>query len=233
MGGALAGRNTQTTSVPAWLEQAGQRALAQGERASQIGYVPYSGPQVAAFTPMQNAAFAGTNQAASAFGMPTSQGNGMPAPQTFAGGVQGYSSMPLYNQAMADLQQNRPGQYAAINNMFVNPQSGSAMQPQAQPQQIAPQVQVQPQTQQSGGRSDNRNTGPSRNQGSVNMGGYTGLRDMVNGGGPGAAGTGLLGRILGAGTAQPSNSASGNGGRRGSDGLTNHQRGNIFDRGRR
>lgn len=107
-----------STQIPAWLEQAARDALGRSQQAANIGYVPYSGPSVAAFTPMQNDAFKGTNQAAAAYGMPTSQGNGMPKAQTFAGGVRGYSSMPLYQQALQSLQQSNPQQYAALTSMF-------------------------------------------------------------------------------------------------------------------
>jgi hypothetical protein len=107
-----------STQIPAWLEQAAQQALARSQQSANIGYVPYSGPQVAAFTPMQNDAFQGTNMAARAYGMPTSPGNGMPKAQTFAGGVQGYSSMPLYNQALQGLRQSNPQQYAELTRMF-------------------------------------------------------------------------------------------------------------------
>ena len=50
----------------------------------------------------------------------------MPAPQTYAGGMQGYSSMPLYDQAVAELQARNPGQMAAYNELFSNPISYTA-----------------------------------------------------------------------------------------------------------
>ena len=67
-------------------------------------------------------------RAAEAYGLvepgtltPTS---GMPAPQTFAGGVRGYSSGSLFDQARAMLAARAPGQMAAYNAMFVNPMTG-------------------------------------------------------------------------------------------------------------
>jgi hypothetical protein len=107
-----------STQLPAWLEQAAQQAVGRSQEAANIGYVPYSGPSVAAFTPMQNDAFQGTNMAARAYGMPTSQGNGMPKAQTFEGGMRGYSSMPLYEQALQSLQQSNPQQFSALTSMF-------------------------------------------------------------------------------------------------------------------
>jgi hypothetical protein len=51
---------------------------------------------------------------------------GMPEAQTFAGGVQGYSSAPLYEQSLDKLFANAPAQYNAINSMFIDPFTGAA-----------------------------------------------------------------------------------------------------------
>ena len=126
----MAGGGSETTSVeiPAFLQEAAQRNLARADQVSQIGYTPYYGPDVAAMTPMQIAAMQNTGAAASAFGLPTVADPmaGMPAPQTFAGGVQGYSSAPLYQQSLEALRVNNPGQYAAIQSLFVDPRTGAA-----------------------------------------------------------------------------------------------------------
>lgn len=64
---------------------------------------------------------------------------GLTMPGQF-GNVRGYSSLPLFNDQMAFMQQQRPGQYNAYESLFVNPQTGAApeifgiqQQPQAQP----------------------------------------------------------------------------------------------------
>lgn len=126
-GGGKGGSQSTQVTIPAWLEDAAKRNLALADQVSQIGYTPYYGPDVAAFTPMQQASFANTGTAANAFGLqaPTDPMAGMPAPQTFAGGVQGYSSAPMYEEALAALQANRPGQFQAINDLFINPQTGA------------------------------------------------------------------------------------------------------------
>jgi len=122
-GGGKGGKQTTQVTIPAWLEEAARRNIAKAEDISQTGFVPYMGPDVAAFTPMQQAAFQGTNQAASAFGLGTVDPMaGMPPAQNF-GGVQGYSSYPLYNQAIANLQATAPGQFAALQAPFINPQT--------------------------------------------------------------------------------------------------------------
>jgi len=122
MAGGKGGSQTTRVQIPGWLEDAGQRTVQRGEDVARIGYVPWGGPDVAATTPMQNAAFQGANSAANAFGLPTvSNPTGMPQASTYAGGVRGYSGRPMYDRAIADLQANRPGQYDAIMRMFVNP----------------------------------------------------------------------------------------------------------------
>lgn len=128
-GGGKGGKQTQTTEVkiPAWLESAAKKNMARADEIAQIGYVPYFGPDVAGFSPMQQAAFQNTSDAASAFGMaaPSNPMAGMPAPQTFAGGVQGYSSAPMFQQSVDALAAARPGQYAALNAPFINPVTGA------------------------------------------------------------------------------------------------------------
>lgn len=129
MSGGKGGSATSKVEIPAWAENAAKANLARADQLAQIGYVPYSGPDVAAFTPMQQAAFANTGQAASAFGLPgggMTGMEGMPAPQTFAGGVQGYSSAPMYEEAVRQLEASRPGQYAALLAPFLNPFTGAA-----------------------------------------------------------------------------------------------------------
>lgn len=131
-GGGKGGSSTTSVQLPKFIEDAAQRAVAQGEQAGQIGFVPFSGPDVAAFSPMQEAAFAGTNQAASAFGLPTSEGTGLPEAETFAGGIRGFSSAPLFEQALAQLEESRPGQFNAITDFFIDPVTGALPQGAAQ-----------------------------------------------------------------------------------------------------
>jgi len=122
-GGGKGGSRTTETKIPDWIAQPATRNLARAEAAQKIGYMPYSGPDVAAFNPMQQAAMQANIGAGEAFGL-LSPGSlqplqGMPAPQTYAGGMQGYSSMPLYDQAVAELQSRSPNQVAAYNQLFV------------------------------------------------------------------------------------------------------------------
>jgi hypothetical protein len=208
-GGGKGGSSTTSVQIPAWLENAAQQNLARADRVAQIGYTPYFGPDVAAFTPMQEAAMNNTNQAALSFGMaaPTSAMAGIPAAQTFAGGVQGYSSAPLYQQSVEALRTNAPGQYNAMSQMFVDPITG------AQPLYpfgtgVAPAPAPGPQgfnwaqgggggmlgAGTGGGAEERRNAGPQTRATAGTGTGSFGLPDPSRGG---FAGTNLPGRVGG------------------------------------
>jgi len=131
-GGGKGGSQTQTTqmAIPQYLEQPIRRNIARAEDISRIGFVPYMGPDVAALTPMQEAAMQSTGLAAQAFGLPNALGSQVtPEPQEFSGGMRGYSAFPIYEQALADLQESRPGQYDAIMNQFIDPFTGRPAAP--------------------------------------------------------------------------------------------------------
>ena len=118
-------QQSQSATLPAWQEQAYQQGLNMAGDISKIGYVPYYGPEVAAFSPLQEASFANTDQMAGAFGM---QGTGgqqyMPQAETFAGGVQGYSSAPIYQQAVDTLAAERPAQADYLASFGIDPVTG-------------------------------------------------------------------------------------------------------------
>jgi len=123
------GSTTSTVEIPEYIEEAARRNLAKAEDISQIGYVPYYGPDVAAFTPFQEAGFQQTADVASAFGMGPQMSRsdimgGMPAATEFAGGVRGYSSAPLYQQAVDELAAQRPAQAQFIESFFIDPVTG-------------------------------------------------------------------------------------------------------------
>ena len=123
---AKGGSTQQKVTLPKFYETALQKTIGMGGDVAETGYVPYYGPDVAAFSPMQNAAFQGTNQMASAFGMPTADmGSYMPQAQTFAGGVQGYSSAPLFEESLNTLAAKRPAQKDYIDSFSINPVTGA------------------------------------------------------------------------------------------------------------
>lgn len=135
------GKQTSETKIPEWLSGAAQQALTRANSVAAIPYTPYFGPDVAAMTPMQEAAASNINAGASAFGMAAPTGTGMPEAQTFAGGVRGYSSAPMYEAAVNELKARYPGAYNAIMGQFSDPMTGampSWMQPPAAAQPVTP-----------------------------------------------------------------------------------------------
>lgn len=128
-GGGKGGKQTTTQSMPPFLEPYVKRNLNRSEAAQQIGYMPYYGPDIAAFNPTQQAAFNANIGAAEAFGL-VPQGSltameGMaPETQTFEGGIQAYSSAPLFEQALQELKDRRPGQVKQYDKLFVNTETG-------------------------------------------------------------------------------------------------------------
>ena len=131
MSGGKGGSTSSSVTIPEYIEEAARRNLAKAEGISQIGYVPYYGPDVAAFTPFQQAGFQQTADVASEFGLgpQMSQADvmgGMPAPTEFAGGVRGYSAAPLYQQAVDELAAQRPAQAQYIESFFIDPVTGQA-----------------------------------------------------------------------------------------------------------
>lgn len=130
MGSLFSGSTETDVKIPEFLEQGFKEGLQRGRNVAELGYMPYMGPDVAAFTPAQTSAMQNTFDASRAFGMsaPTDAMAGMPQAQTFAGGIQGYSSYPTFQESLAKLRESRPGQMAAYDAMFINPQTGARPQ---------------------------------------------------------------------------------------------------------
>lgn len=130
MSGGKGGSQTTQVEVPQYIEDAARANLAQGREVSRIGYTPYYGPDVAAFSPMQTAAMQNAADFASAFGMgpQIDVTAGMPQAQEYAGGIRGYSSAPLYEQAVAELAARRPAQAALIESQFIDPTATTMQQ---------------------------------------------------------------------------------------------------------
>lgn len=115
------GSASSSVQIPDWIKGPAERNLARAETAAQIGYMPYYGPDVAAFSPQQQQAQQMAFGAGQAFGLiPQTQqfSTGLPQAQTFAGGLQGYSSGSLYDQAVAELAARNPTQAAKYNSLY-------------------------------------------------------------------------------------------------------------------
>ena len=125
MSGGKGGRRKNEVIMPKFAETALQQGIGMAKDVSALGYTPYYGPDVAAFSPQQQAAFDSTNVMADAFGLPSGTGqNYMPPPQQFAGGAMGYSSAPTFEQAQDELAAQRPGQARYLDSFTIDPMTG-------------------------------------------------------------------------------------------------------------
>lgn len=123
MSGGKGGSNTSAQSIPAWVEGPAKENLAQARVAGQIGYMPYYGPEVAGLSPMQQQSMQNTYSGLQAFGL-APQGqyqSNLPPMETYAGGVQGYGSGNLFDQAVAELALRQPEIAAQYNKFYSQP----------------------------------------------------------------------------------------------------------------
>ena len=127
MSGGKGGSQSSKVEIPKWIEDPTIRNIARAEQVSKMGYQPYYGPEVAAFSPMQEQAMQSQYDAAAAFGMAPMGGDamaGMPTPTEFAGGVRGYGSGDIFEQSVNEFQKRQPQQAAIYNQQFVGPDVG-------------------------------------------------------------------------------------------------------------
>tara|TARA_R110001606_G_scaffold14754_1_gene61738 strand:- start:60 stop:788 length:729 start_codon:yes stop_codon:yes gene_type:complete len=127
-GGGKGGKNTTETEkdLPDWLKQPAIRNLQRAEDVQRIEYMPYRGAEIAAFNDTQNLAMNNNLATAKAFGLLDATStmkaeDMMPTPTTFDGGFKGYSSMPLYDQALAETKKQQPGAIAQYEALFGAP----------------------------------------------------------------------------------------------------------------
>lgn len=119
---AKGGRENQDVTMPKFFETALQQGIGMATDLSQAPYAEYRGPDVAAFSPMQQAAFQGTDQMAGAFGMPTTGGQSYMPEAVTAGGAIGYSAAPIYDAARANMGQAANQYYSSFG---IDPNTGA------------------------------------------------------------------------------------------------------------
>jgi hypothetical protein len=116
-------KSTTKREIPENERLAAIESYDRAKASADLGNMGYYGPDVAAMTPQQIAGQQNTLDMASAFGMNVPQGgamSGMPQAQTFAGGVQGYSSGDLYDESLRAFQERSPEQAAAYQDIYPN-----------------------------------------------------------------------------------------------------------------
>ena len=110
--------STQTTAVPEYMDQANQMVAGRLKQIMGMGDLPYMGPEVAAVNPYEEALAQNVGGMASAFGLAAPAGMDMSSmPTVSQGGVSGYSSYPIREAALRQLQQSRPDQYQYFSDL--------------------------------------------------------------------------------------------------------------------
>lgn len=169
--------------MPAHINQASEDAVGMANARNALGYVPYYGPEQAAFTGPQMAAMQGANQQASALGLQTAPVN-IPTAQNYGGGITGYSSAGLMDESLAALQEANPDLYTALmglKNRYQASQQGG---------RIAPRT-GQPVMRDYSGNADPSMSGGTAGFGGGPIGGFIG--DAFDGGGFGQSGDSFSG----------------------------------------
>ena len=123
------GSETTETTLPSWLQDPVQRNLQRAEDLQRLPFMPYRGPEVAAFNPNQVSAFQNNVDAARAFGFntPVDAMSGMPEASKYADGSFGYDSNSLYDQALKDSQAYDPAAFDKYQSFFDTSVGGSTL----------------------------------------------------------------------------------------------------------
>lgn len=126
MSGGKGGGSRTSVQIPQWIQDPMQRGISRAEDMSRMGYQPYYGPEVAAFSPMQIAAMQSSADAASAFGLAPQMdvSAGIPTPTEYVGGVRGYGSGDIFEQSLNEFNKRQPAQAAIYNDLFAGPDVG-------------------------------------------------------------------------------------------------------------
>lgn len=111
-------RSTQSTELPQWYQDAAKEAISRANQIYELGRTPYTGVDVVAVNPYEQAASRNVGSMASAFGLDAPAELDMGGmPTVTSGGVTGYSSYPMYVADMERLKEQRPDQYEYFARM--------------------------------------------------------------------------------------------------------------------
>ena len=131
---AKGGRESTDRTMPAFFETALQQGVGMGTDLASRPFIGYRGADVAAFSPMQQAAFQNQQDAMNAFGMQGGQGSYLPTPVN-TGGAIGYSSAPVFDDARANLEASSPAAADFLASFGIDPVTGAvgSRAPDSQP----------------------------------------------------------------------------------------------------
>ena len=172
---SLGGKTTEKQQIDPALRDASLAQLDLARAAGQLGFVPYKGDTVAGMQPGQISAIQNTNAGMNAFGLNTAA---VPTGQNL-------SPYSIYQQQLAMMD---PGQRALIESMFINPMTGAAPTRTFGPESYYNAPQKESDERKRKRRSGGGGGGSSATT-SGSGSGYTGVRDMFDGGGPGRSGS--------------------------------------------
>ena len=113
------------------MSDAGRTAAQRANMIYEAGRMPFTGIDVVAINPAEQAAIDQAAMAATAFGMPSAAANPFEGMEVLeSGGLRGYSSYPIYIADMQRLKDQRPEQYAALARQSgFDPITGEAIAP--------------------------------------------------------------------------------------------------------
>lgn len=169
----LFGGSKSTSEAPEWLRGPAEHMLNRSIQQDQVGYMPWRGPDIAAFDPAQVAAMQNTNAAANAFGMQSAMPR-IPDAQDFGGGTWGYSGQGLYEDAMRRATEAAPGQMRYYNSFFVDPITGMPRE-NTSPVSALAAAGIKPEQPDYGGGGDHGYGGPSGGSASIDFNGGIGF----------------------------------------------------------
>lgn len=172
---SLGGKTVNTQQIDPALRDAALGQLDMARRVGQLGFVPYRGATVAGMQPGQIAAVQNTNAGLGAFGLNTAA---VPTGENL-------SPFAIYQQQLAQMD---PGQRSLIESLFINPMTGAAPSQSFGPQSYYQAPKSGSGSQGGAAAAEGGRGGGSYASGSPSGGGYSGIRDMLDGGGPGASG---------------------------------------------
>lgn len=117
------------------MQEAGEFALQRAKEISELGRLPYMGPEVAAINPAEAALARNVGGMASAFGLEAPAALDMSGmPTVTQGGMTGYTSYPALIESMERLKVERPDQYDYFSRMGgFDPITGARIAPAAAP----------------------------------------------------------------------------------------------------
>lgn len=117
------------------MQEAGEFALQRAKEISELGRLPYMGPEVAAINPAEAALARNVGGMASAFGLEAPAALDMSGmPTVTQGGMTGYTSYPAFIESMERLRAERPDQYDYFSRMGgFDPITGARIAPAAAP----------------------------------------------------------------------------------------------------